>query len=141
MPDSEDRRTDRERTINLVQRNKRIYVQAVIPSLFAEQTRDDHQVEIKKLIDTATDFSDQGIIANIRGMMNREDRTKTLKNGTFPKMVIHGMLDSVISTDDILAQSSKCRNLQLELIENISHMGHLEANDVCLQLITDFCKN
>lgn len=139
--DSEARKNDRERVIGLVQRGKRIYINAVIPSLFAEELRHSLSAEIEQLIAIAHGFSNRGIIANIRGMMERPDQTEVLKNGAFRKMIVHGELDSVIPTDDVLRLAALTHNIQLEIIDNIGHMGHLEASEKCLKLIIDFCKN
>lgn len=139
--DSDERKNDRERVIGLVQRGKRIYINAVIPALFAEDLRKDLKPEIDRLMVIANGFSDQGIIANIRGMMQRPDRTDVLKNGMFRKMIIHGELDSVISLDDVKKLAALDNGIQLEIVNNIGHMGHLEASEKCFELIWDFCKN
>ena len=141
FPDAEERKKDRERVIGLVQRGKRIYINAVIPSLFAENLRDDLKEEIEQLMEIANGFSDQGIIANIRGMMERENRTEVLKSGVFKKMIVQGELDTVISIDDAKNMAALNRNIQLEIVKNVSHMGHLEASEKCFQLIANFCKN
>ena len=141
FPDSEDRKKDRERVISLVQRSKRVYINAVIPSLFAEELHDDLKPEIERLINIANGFSDQGIIANIRGMMERADRNSVLKNGSFRKMIVQGELDSVISIDDAKKMAEFDSNILLEIVRNISHMGHLEAPEKCFELISKFCKN
>lgn len=140
-PDSEEKKKDRLRVIELAQRNKKIYIQAVIPSLFAEKTRDAHKQEIDHLITVATAFTLQGIIANIRGMMERADRSDVLKNGSFRKLIIHGELDSVISLSDVKQLAELSNSISLEVVSQIGHMGHLEAPEKCLALISDFCKN
>lgn len=140
-PDLEEKKADRERVISLVQRNKSVYVNAAIPTLFAEHSRLILKNEIQQVIDIANSFSDQGIIANIRGMMERKDRSSLLKNGKFRKLIIHGEMDSVISLDDAKNIAALNDDIQLEVVENISHMGHLEAPEKCFQLIADFCKN
>ena len=139
--DSEARKNDRERVIRLVQRGKRVYINAVIPSLFAEELRPGLKTEIAQLIAIANGFSNQGIIANIRGMMERPDQTQVLKNGLFRKMIVHGKLDSVIPTDDMLHLAALTSSIRLEIIDNIGHMGHLEAPETCFKLIAEFCNN
>lgn len=137
--DSNQKKRNRDRVISLVQRSKRVYINAVIPSLFAESLRDGLKNEIEQLITIANGFTDQGIIANIRGMMERADRTKILQNGLFRKMIIHGQLDTVISTNDVKKLAALNTDIQLEIVNNISHMGHLEAPEECFELISDFC--
>lgn len=138
--DSEDRKRDRERVIRLVQRSKDVYIRAVVPSLFSDDTRDELSTEIQDLVETANGFTEQGIIANIRGMMDREPRENVLKNAAFNKLIIHGEFDSVISTEHIMAQAELNNNIELATVDGIGHMGHLEAPETCLHLISEFCK-
>lgn len=140
-PDLAEKKIDRERVIALVQRNKSVYLNAAIPSLFAENSKAGLQNEIEALIDIANGFSDQGIIANIRGMMERKDRTEILKDGKFQKLIIHGELDSVISIDDVKTIAALSNDIQLQMVKNISHMGHLEAPVKCFDLIAEFCRD
>ena len=139
--DSVERKKDRERVIRLVQRGKSVYIKSVIPSLFAEEFRIGHKDLIQQLIHTANTYSDQGIIANIRGMMGRVDRSNVLANGEFPKLIVHGELDSVISTADAEKQAQLNQNITLEKIPSVGHMGHLEAKERTLSVLKDFCLN
>lgn len=138
--DSEERKKDRERVIGLVQRAKSVYTKTVIPSLFSDEWRVKLKIEIQRLIDVANSYSDQGITANIRGMMDRKDRSQILKEGGFPKLIVHGALDSVISTSDIEKQAALNDNIKLQKIEDIGHMGHLEARDKTLAILKEFCQ-
>ena len=139
--DSDERKKDRERVIGLAQRNKEVYIKTVIPSLFAEETRKMLQSEISELIETAIGFTEQGIMANIRGMMERPSLQHVLQNASFPKLIVHGSLDPVIKTEDIQALAKLNENVSLAQINGIGHMGHLEAPEKCLKTLMDFCKN
>ena len=139
-PDSEDRRVDRERVISLAQRNKEVYVKAVIPTLFAERTIDELKDEISKASQIAIGFTVQGIVANIRGMMQRESRIDILRDAEFPKLIVHGNLDGVIPNTDIEAQSKLNNNITLKVVEGIGHMGHFEAPEECLEPIKEFIR-
>lgn len=137
-PDSEERKKDRERVIELVKRNKTVYVRTVIPTLFAEHLRAQLTTEIQSIIDVATGFSEQGIVANIRGMMERKDRSFILKDTVFPKLILHGELDAVIPTESVERLAGLSSTISLHIVGNIGHMGHLEAPEECLKAITDF---
>jgi pimeloyl-ACP methyl ester carboxylesterase len=133
--DSEAKRNDRERVINLIKRNKQVYIKAVVPSLFADLTRNELSVQIEKLIATANGFTIQGIIANLQGMKNRADRS------AFKKLIIHGELDSVISASDMLKLKALSSEIRLEVVPNIGHMGHLESPDECFALMDQMISN
>ena len=136
--DSQTRKLDRERVIELVKRNKSIYVKTVIPSLFADGNRDNLNENINELAEIAQSFTDQGIIANIRGMMERHPRLDVLRSSLFEKLLLHGELDSVIPTSDMEKLAVLNENIDLEIVNGIGHMGHLEAPEKCLGIILEF---
>lgn len=140
-PDSDEKKKDRERVVDLVQRNKDVYVKAAIPSLFAEGNRESLKNEIQNRIDIANGFSAQGIIANVHGMKERQDRTEVLKNGSFKKLILHGELDPVIPTKDVEALAALSDDIRLEVVNHIGHMGYLEAPEGCLNIIRSFCES
>lgn len=137
--DSPARKKDRERMIALVKRNKGVLIRSVIPSLFSDKTRKGLTAEIEALVNTANGFSVQGIVANVRGMMERSNREDVLKSASFEKLLIHGEFDTVISEEDITAQAQLNNNIELAVVENVGHMGHLEAPEKCQSLIIEFC--
>lgn len=139
--DSESKRQDRDRVIELAKRNKLIYIKAVIPSLFADQARNRLSEDIEKLVDRANQFTVQGIVANLQGMKDRADRSGVLKNGDFKKLIIHGELDSVISLSDMHKLEALAPMIKLELVSSIGHMGHLESPDECFALIDNMIAN
>lgn len=139
--DSESKRQDRDRVIELAKRNKLIYIKAVIPSLFADQARNRLSEDIEKLVDRANQFTVQGIVANLQGMKDRADRSGVLKSGAFKQLIIHGELDSVISLSDMRKLEALAPMTKLELVSNIGHMGHLESPDACFALIDNMIAN
>lgn len=138
LADSEAKLKDRERAITLVRKNAEAFVRNSVPMLFADAARERLGAEISALTDRAAKFPARGIVANIRGMMARPDRTHVLRDSAFPVLIIHGALDPVIPTEAILAQAALSLRIRLEVLEGIGHMGHLEAADECLRLIVSF---
>jgi pimeloyl-ACP methyl ester carboxylesterase len=141
VADSDERRKDRERIIELLKKNKSVYVKTVIPSLFAEETRIGLKKEIREVIQIANGFSVQGIAANIRGMMQREQAFDVLRDAAFKALILHGRLDPVIQTESVEEQARLNKNIQLEVVDHIGHMGHLEAPETSLDILTHFLKN
>lgn len=140
LADSPEKKKDRERVIQLVQRNKDVYVRAAIPSLFAQQNMARCSELMEQAIRTATSFPTQGIIANLRGMMQRKDHSELLRKGRFRKLVIHGAEDPVIPQKSIEEQLEGAEQTHLEVISDIGHMGHLEAPEKCFPLLSRFCE-
>lgn len=138
--DSEAKKTDRQRAIDLVMRNAATFVAAAIPGLFAEGAKAHLHEEIEALTLRAQTFSSQGIVAIIRGMMQRPDRTAMLFASDIPTLFIHGTEDPVIPTDSIRQQAAMVSNGTLVELEGVGHMGYLEAPDLCLSAIRTFAQ-
>ena len=140
LADSETKLKDRERAIAVVRKNAEAFVRNSVPMLFAEGSRRQLAAEIDALAGRAAKFPARGIVANIRGMMARPDRTHLLRDADHPTLIIHGALDPVIGTETILTQAALSPNVRLEILEGIGHMGHMEAPDDCLRLIVSFLR-
>lgn len=138
--DSDAKKEDRQRAIDLVMRAPETFIAAAIPGLFAETLRKRLQQEIQTLIDRASGFSPQGIVANIRGMMQRPDRTHVLRDSVMPVLIIHGEEDAVIPNGSISLQATLPARCTFISMEDVGHMGYLEAPDRCLPAIQDFVK-
>lgn len=139
LPDSAAKKKERERIIKIVQHDQSIFIRTAIPSLFPENTIAKYKNEIDATIEMAEGFPKQGIIANVRGIMERKDRTEVLKNGNFKKMMIHGTEDPIISNETVELQAGSSPEIRLEILDGIGHMGHIEAPLQCERIIADFC--
>lgn len=139
--DSESKKKDRQRVIKLIQRNKRVYIKAAIPWLFATHLRQQLAPQIEQLMERASCFSEQGIIANLRGITERKSRAAVWRDGAFKKLIIHGEMDGVITHKEVQKAIALCPNAQLKVLHKVGHVGHLEAPKECLGLLMQFCKN
>ncbi len=136
--DSEAKKVDRQRAIDLVMRSPEAFIAAAIPGLFAEASRPALHAEIQTLIARACEYPSQGIVANIRGMMQRPDRTHVLGSIAMPVLILHGEEDAVIPTDSISLQATLPADCSFLPIKGIGHMGYLEAPELCLSAIHGF---
>ena len=140
VDDSSQKKIDRERTIKLVMRNSGTYIDAAIPALFAEANKSRFQHEIAQLIEAAKTYTPQGIVANIRGMMGRPDRSNVLRDTQLPVLIIQGAEDPIISAETIRQQATLSSQITCHEIPNIGHMGYLEAPDICMDFIGKFAE-
>jgi len=138
--DNDQKKAYRQRTIDLVMRNSAAVVEAAIPNLFAPDARALLQDAIALLVERAKQYTPQGIVANIRGLMERPDRVEVLCNTPLPVLIIHGMVDPVIATDVIRHQASLPTDITYVELDGIGHMGYLEAPDICAAHIRTFAE-
>lgn len=138
--DSDEKKIDRQRAIDLVMRSSDAFISAAIPGLFAEDSKERLKAEIEELIARVQTFDPQGIVANIRGMMQRPDRTGVLFGLDIPTLFIHGQLDPVIPTEVIRKQVAMVTEGSYVELKGVGHMGYLESPDICLSAIRSFAE-
>lgn len=138
LPDSEEKKHDRDRTIKIVQRDAQVFIRAVIPNLFAPENREKFKTEMEELINRAGEMSQQGIIAALEGMKIRKDRTAVLKTVNFPVFFIAGKQDSAVPFETLLPQFAMPKHCEALILENTGHTGFLEAKKETMTTLLNF---
>lgn len=133
LPDSEEKKTNRNRAIEAVKQNYKMFVRIAVPMLFSEKNRTVFKNEVENVVSEALKMTPQGIIAAIEGMKIRQDNTSILKSDNFPKMMFVGKEDPALDYNTLIEQS---RNTSVKVIEYPDgHMSHIEnKNDFILDL-------
>lgn len=124
--DNFEKQEARERAIKTVQYNYEAYIKAAIPSFFASGNRKKYQKEIKKLVDEALKMKPKEIIAALRGMKIRKDRSDLFCNlQPYPKLWIIGKKDPLIEFEKIRSSAENCKGTDyIELPDG--HMSYVE---------------
>lgn len=136
--DPDDKKTNRDRQINLIKEGKKGQIcSAHFPKTFADENVEKFKTEINFAVNMAKNTSDDGIIALLKGMKNRRDKSELLKNAKIPFLYILGMKDNFIPSS-ILNKMEMPENTTVLKLENSGHMGLFEEKDKCIQAITEF---
>lgn len=138
--DSEEAKVNRTRTIDVLNSNHHQFLNNFIPDLFAEQNRMKFKEEIKLLQQRANELSAEGLIASMAGMRDRPSRLNVLLNASYPVLFIAGKQDSRIPIDKVMAQAMLPRHSETLILEDVGHMGYIEAKDITLQTIEKFAE-
>jgi len=138
--DGDEKKKARERAIKSVETNYQAYVKAAIPSFFAPDNRNKYQKQIENLIEEALQMTPENIIAALKGMMLRKDRSDIFcKRTGYPKMWIVGKKDPLIDPDKIMELAEKCKEVDyIELSEG--HMSYVENKKEMPLVIKNFLK-
>ena len=124
VSDSSEKRRNRERAIKMIKLNPELYIGIAITGLFAEKNRKQFSAKIDSMKKEALDFSIKGIIALIKGMKERNDRTSILKNFPRKKYMICGIEDPLFQLSSMEKLSKTC-NTMLFKIDG----GHMSVNE------------
>jgi pimeloyl-ACP methyl ester carboxylesterase len=127
--DTEERKRNRERALSLIPENKETFINVSIRNLFAENTRQNFAGKIGKLQKEANNIPTPGILAALRGMKDRKDRSEVLKAYEGNKILICGDKDSVVPIEDS-ARAASYTNSKLisvssghmTLVENVNEI-------------------
>jgi pimeloyl-ACP methyl ester carboxylesterase len=136
--DSEEAKANRDRAVKIVEKDKIEFITSFIPELFAPHNRKVYNKEIALLSDLAAQNSKEGIIAAIKGMKNRKDRTALLNKLKCPVLFIAGKYDTRAPLDLVLSQVDSSEKAVVAILEDSGHMGFIEARDETLEIINDF---
>lgn len=127
--DSDERKHNRDRAIKVIAQNPDAFISMAICNLFGESAQDQYAMEIQKLKKEAATFPIEGIIATIRGMKNRKDRSFVLKDFRNEKIMICGKEDPIIpyevSKNLALQTDSKLKTVSgghMSLIEKLEEI-------------------
>lgn len=122
--DSVEKKTNRDRAIKVIKNNKDLFVIMAIRTLFPENKQKKYKSLIDDFTNDAKKFTSEGIIASIRGMKLRKDRTFILKSFKGKKYMISGIEDPIISfsNSEKIATSSRTKLIKV-------NSGHMSINE------------
>lgn len=137
--DDEKKKEDRNRTIRIVEYDKSLFINEAIPKLYYKNHREKFKIEIQNGINDANQMDSSSIVQNLCALRDREDKTEVFKHKKDKLHIIQGEFDHLIDTSAIQDIAYQSRN-QFYLIKNIGHMGHQEATEQVLELLSFLSK-
>lgn len=126
-PDSEEKKRDRSRAIQLVKKDRKIYTAATIKNLFAAKNLKYLKSEIAFATTIARQTEVKGMVAALEGMKDRPARDLILGLVEYPIMMVVGEHDNVLPAESLLEQSQVIKNKTVLYLEHDGHFGFLES--------------
>ncbi|MFH0761568.1 MAG: alpha/beta hydrolase [Bacteroidota bacterium] len=117
----------RSREIRIVEEGHSLLLaQQNVPNMFAEDNLPLFQKELRYTQRIVRKTPDAGIIAAIRGMMTRPDRSAILANATVPCLHIIGKKDKYIPFEEVALNTILPAGSERLILEHTGHMGFFE---------------
>lgn len=129
-PDSEQKKIDRTRAIEVVKANKTIYTKTTIANLFAKKNHKYLKDEMAFALGIAKKTSQRGIVAALFGMRDRPARDIILGMVQYPVMMVIGELDNVLPYEQLLEQAQVLKQPTVLYLAHDGHFGFLESPKV-----------
>ena len=139
--DSDEKKEVRKRGVELIKNfGAYSFLKNTVPNLFAKIFKEKHIDQVNELIEKGKCFSEKSLTQYLVAMMNREDSTSILKNSTLPILFIMGTEDVAAPMQDVLQQCHLPPKSYVHILENVGHMGMIEATDEMNKIIENFLK-
>lgn len=136
--DSETKKLGRDQAIRLVKENHKSFIRKAIPQLFRPKNRVVYKEDINRLKNEALKTPQQGIIAALLGMKNRPDREIVIRFCPYNVLFVAGKYDQVLPYQDLIEQAKQSERAEFMLMEEIAHMGFIEAKEECYKALKRF---
>ena len=136
--DTDEAKENRRRTINIVKQNRGGFIKQFIPDLFDQKHVDDYSDAIQKLQNIADLMTPEAIIAALSGMRDRPNQLQYLLLTEIPVLFIIGKQDSRMPYNQLMAQAVIPSHSEVLLLEDVGHMGYIEAPGKTLQALKHF---
>ena len=125
--DSEEKKEIRERSVEVVEKNKRAYISMAISKLLTPEHNELFSKEVEQLKETAYNFPTEGITAALRGMKIRTDRTSVLKGYPGSKIIVSGKEDPIMNIQEIKKLAIETESFFVSLPGG--HLSYLESKE------------
>lgn len=133
--DSEKKKSDRNRVIEVVKKNKNRFISEAIPGLFANAS--EHQPFIQNLIQSAQKMSEKSVIDATIAMRDRPSSLAIAEKLGSNLKIIQGEKDQVIPMSEMI-EKSKDLKADLSILAEAAHMSHVESTGDLELILEDF---
>ncbi|MCX6252142.1 MAG: alpha/beta hydrolase [Bacteroidetes bacterium] len=138
--DTPDGKTNRNRMIQLVKKDKLNFITQFIPDLFAPENQDKFRKDIEKFIARAGKMTPESVIASQKGMKVRKDLSLIVANAKVPVLFILGLKDLKLPADRLWEMVTLPEYAEVHILREAGHMGYIEAPLECVQAIYCFAR-
>ncbi len=132
--DDEEKKEQRRKSFRIIKEAFRTYVNAGIPNLFNENEKDILEGKIDLAKEIALSTKPDGVLAAVKGMMERTDKKLVMEKFEGKILVIAGKYDNAVKTDVMLKNLPEKTNIKSYLLD-CGHNGHWEKPAICAEII------
>jgi pimeloyl-ACP methyl ester carboxylesterase len=137
--DSDTKKEARLKSIEFLKKNStQSFLEVATPNLFGEKYKANHPEKINELIQRASQITEASMMAYLRAMRKRKDRTDIFKKTSKPVFFCIGMQDNAVSPEDAITQSKIPAKAQTLILKEAGHQGMMEATEKLAEAIQKF---
>lgn len=137
--DTDDKKEFRMREIAAIEAGKKEVLATVNPGRgFAPMNQRRMSERIDELSEQIMMTEDEAIIATLKGLMEREDRSEFFATTHIPRLMIFGKWDSYIPVEAAQAMIERFPTAKHAWLENSGHNSFLEEPDRVVEIVSEF---
>jgi pimeloyl-ACP methyl ester carboxylesterase len=141
-PDNDEKKKSRMQGIHMMNEYGAFpFLKNTVPNLFAENFKKEHPEKVQELIEQSRQFSIEALTQYYTAMMNRPERLDVLKSSSVPVLFILGTEDVAAPLDIVLNQVHLPAVSHIHILNNVGHMGMLEAPNKVIEFLAEFISN
>lgn len=138
--DDESKKETRKKSIKLIENDgKEIFLKAMIPNLYSEESKLMYQVEMQNHLKMALNISTKALVGYYQAMINRIDKRQVLKSSIVPVLFVIGKKDNAIPYQQMIEQASMPTIAKVEILEKVGHTSMYENKKELNSIINNFC--
>lgn len=138
--DSDEKKVNRNRAIEVVKNDRTGFIADLVPGLFAKENVARFSDEIGALKKIAQQCTQESLIGSLSAMRDRSDSSDFAKETEVPFLFIMGKKDNSVPFDKNFPMLSFPKKSFALLLENVAHMGFIEARAETLFEIQSFVR-
>ncbi len=137
--DTPERLEARERAIQMIRSGKKdLYVSQLFPGLFSPEFLSGMPGIVGDVIENGKKQTAEGIINALVSMMERTDHQDTIHALKCPAQFVLGAKDPLIPVSSMLKLACSTAIVDVQLLNDVAHMGMYEAPDVLCEILENF---
>lgn len=141
-PDSDEKKGNRLKAIALMdQYGAGAFLRNTIPTLFSAKFKKEHPDQVLSQIKHAEGFDTKTCQQYTLAMRNRPNRSFVLESNPLPILFVIGTEDIAAPLADLLGQVKLPLFASIHILENVGHMGMIEAAETMTKHILEFVEN
>ena len=132
--DDAEKKEQRRKSLRIIKEAYPNYVRAGIPNLFNANEKDILEGKINLAKEIALSTKNEGVLAAVKGMIERTDKSEIIKSFEGKILIISGKHDNAVNTKKTLENLPEKTNIKSYLLD-CGHNGHWEKPEICASII------
>ena len=132
--DDDEKKDQRRKSLRIIKESFRTYVNAGVPNLFNPNEKDFLEGKIELAKEIALSTNNDGVLAAVKGMTARTDKTSVLESFEGKILVLAGKHDNAVKTDLMINSLPDNTNIKSYILD-CGHNGHWEKPSICSEII------